>query len=357
MLWRWIYSLRMTPWMKKKVSRDQRPIAVLGAGSWGSALALLLSKKGYRVRLWGFDPEHVETLEKDRENKVYLPGVAFPATLFPTSDLEKAVGGSPTICMVVPSHGYRAVFKNLVRYLEEDSVVISAAKGIENETLQTMSQVMTDVLQSSRVDITVERAVLSGPSFAREVADEVPTAITMGCKNPIIAQELQNLFNTGYFRVYTSPDIIGLEVSAALKNIIAIAAGICDGLTFGMNARAALITRGLAEIARLGRELGAEPSTFYGLSGMGDLVLTCTGDLSRNRSVGLKLGSGQSLAEILDDMSMVAEGVKTTKSVYHLAKEKKVEMPIVEQVYQILYEDKDCRTAVNDLLNRELKPE
>lgn len=357
MLWLWIYWLRMTLGMKKRVSRDQRPIAVIGAGSWGSALALLLSKKGYLVRLWGFDQEHIKILEEDRENKRYLPGVRFPETLVPTSDLKKAVEGSPTICMVVPSHGYRAVFKNLVRHLEEDSVVISATKGVENETLQTMSQVMTDVLQRSKSGITAEHAVLSGPSFAREVADEVPTAITMGCKDHVIAQELQNIFNTGYFRVYTSGDIIGLEVSAALKNIIAIAAGICDGLSFGMNARAALITRGLAEIARLGRKLGAEPSTFYGLSGMGDLVLTCTGDLSRNRTVGLKLGSGQSLAQILADMSMVAEGVKTTKSVYQLAKEKKVEMPIVEQVYQILYKDKDCRTAVNDLLNRELKPE
>jgi glycerol-3-phosphate dehydrogenase (NAD(P)+) len=342
---------------RKKVSRDQRPIAVIGAGSWGTALALLLSKKGYAVRLWGSDPEHIGPLKEERENKRYLPGMTFPDSLVPTSDLKEAVDGSPTICMVVPSHGYRAVFQNLVEYLGEDSVVISAAKGIENETLQTMSQVMTDVLQNSKIKVTIEVAVLSGPSFAREVAEEVPTAITMGCKNTVIAQELQNIFNTGYFRVYTSRDIIGLEVSAALKNIIAIAAGICDGLKFGMNARAALITRGLAEISRFGIRMGAESSTFYGLSGMGDLVLTCTGDLSRNRSVGLKLGNGQTLNQILAEMSMVAEGVKTTSSVYNLAKEKKVEMPIVEQVYQILYEDKDSRTAVNDLLKRELKPE
>ena len=339
------------------MSRDQRPIAVIGAGSWGTALALLLSKKGHAVKLWGSNSEHIGTLKEDRENKHYLPGITFPDNLVPTSDLKKAVHGSPTICMVVPSHGYRAVFQNLVEYLGEDSVVISAAKGVENETLQTMSQVMAGVLQRSKINSTIELAVLSGPSFASEVADEVPTAITMGCKNMVIAQELQNIFNTGYFRVYTSKDIIGLEVSAALKNIIAIAAGICDGLKFGMNARAALITRGLAEISRFGIRMGAEPSTFYGLSGMGDLVLTCTGDLSRNRTVGLKLGSGQTLDQILDEMSMVAEGVKTTRSVYNLAKEKGVEMPILEQVYQILYENKDCRTAVNDLLKRELKPE
>jgi glycerol-3-phosphate dehydrogenase (NAD(P)+) len=220
-----------------------------------------------------------------------------------------------------------------------------------------MSQVMSDVLERSKTDHHPERAVLSGPSFAKEVADEVPTAITIGCKNKGIARELQQLFNAAYFRVYTSSDIIGLEVSAALKNIIAIAAGICDGLNFGMNARAALITRGLAEISRFGIKLGAEPATFYGLSGVGDLVLTCTGDLSRNRTVGLRLGKGQTLEQILADMSMVAEGVKTAKSVYQLAQQKQLEMPILEQVYQILYEDKDCRTAVKDLLGRELKPE
>jgi len=343
--------------MRKKLSRDQQPIAVIGAGSWGTALALLLSKKGYVVRLWGFDPEHVETLKKDRENKRYLPGIRFPDTLVPISNLKETVDGSPTICMVVPSHGFRAVFEKLVDYLGEGSVVISATKGVENDTLQTMSQIMTDVVQHSNRDVTIELAVLSGPSFAKEVAEEVPTAITMGCKNGGLAQELQNIFTTSYFRVYTSNDIIGLEISASLKNVIAIAAGICDGLDFGMNARAGLITRGLAEISRFGIKLGAEPSTFYGLSGMGDLVLTCTGDLSRNRTVGLKLGSGQTLDQILAEMSMVAEGVKTTRSVYNLAKEKGVEMPILEQVYQILYENKDSRTAVNDLLNRELKSE
>jgi len=356
-LLQWIYSLRTNQMKRKKLSRDQQPIAIIGAGSWGTALALLLSKKGYVVRLWGFDPEHVGTLKKDRENKRYLPGIRFPDTLFPISNLRETVDGSPTICMVVPSHGFRAVFEKLVDYLGEDSVVISATKGVENETLQTMSQIMADVVQHSNRDAAIELAVLSGPSFAKEVAEEVPTAITMGCKNGVLALELQNIFNTSNFRVYTSNDIIGLEISASLKNVIAIAAGICDGLDFGMNARAALITRGLAEISRFGIKLGAEPSTFYGLSGMGDLVLTCTGDLSRNRTVGLKLGSGQTLDQILDEMSMVAEGVKTTRSLYNLAKEKGVEMPILEQVYQILYENKDSRTAVNDLLKRELKPE
>jgi len=338
-------------------NREQHPIAVIGAGSWGTALALHLSKKGCSVRLWGVDPHHVEKLQQERQNTRYLPGMLFPETLSPTDNLKEAVSGSPTICMVVPSHGYRDVFEKVVGCLDNDAVIISATKGVENGTLQTMSQIMADVINGSEKIISIERAVLSGPSFAKEVAEEVPTAITMGCKDAVIASELQKLFNTGYFRVYTSTDLIGLEVSAALKNIIAIAAGICDGLKFGMNARAALITRGLAEITRLGIKMGAEPATFYGLSGMGDLVLTCTGDLSRNRTVGLKLGKGQLLDQILDEMSMVAEGVKTTKSVYHLAKEQHVEMPILEQVYRILYEDKDCRTAVNDLLGRDLKAE
>ena len=339
------------------MNRVGQPIAVIGAGSWGTALALLLSKKNYTVKLWDFDPEHIGTLKKERENRRHLPGMTFPYTLLPTSNLQEAVAAVPTVCMVVPSHGYRAVFQSLVGHLGNDTVVVSATKGIENDTLQTMSQIMSDILLKSKNKTKPELAVLSGPSFAKEVAEEVPTAITIGCRDETIAQELQQIFSTGYFRVYTSPDIIGLEVSAALKNIIAIAAGICDGLNFGMNARAALITRGLAEISRFGIKLGADPSTFYGLSGMGDLVLTCTGDLSRNRTVGLKLGKGQTLDQILAEMSMVAEGVKTARSVYHLASEKHLEMPILEQVYKILYENKDSRTAVNDLLNRELKPE
>ncbi len=343
----------MEAWM----NRLEQPIAVVGAGSWGTALALLLSKKNYAVRLWDFDPEHIGALKKERENKRHLPGILFPDTLIPTANLQEAVTAAPTICMVIPSHGYRAVFQSLVGHLANDAVIVSATKGIENDTLQTMSQIMNDILKDVKNKSKPQCAVLSGPSFAKEVAEEVPTAITIGCNNEIIARELQQIFSTGYFRVYTSSDIIGLEVSASLKNVIAIAAGICDGLNFGMNARAALITRGLAEISRFGVTLGADPATFYGLSGMGDLVLTCTGDLSRNRTVGLKLGRGQTLDQILAEMSMVAEGVRTAKSVYHLAREKQLEMPILEQVYKILYENKDSRTAVNDLLNRELKPE
>ena len=335
---------------------EKRSIAVIGAGSWGTALALLLGRKGHSINLWDFDPDHIACLERDRQNKKYLPGIDFPQSITPYSDLEETVVGSRHILMVVPSHGYRSVFQNLVKHLKPGAAIISATKGVENDTLQTMSQVMEETVRLSDLD-KIDIGVLSGPSFAKEVANKVPTAVTIGCKNKDRAEELQHLFNTDYFRVYRSNDLIGLEISAALKNIIAIAAGICDGLEFGLNARAALITRGLAEISRLGIKLGADPATFYGLSGVGDLVLTCTGDLSRNRTVGLNLGKGLSLQQILDEMAMVAEGVKTTRSAYQLARKQDVEMPILEQVYQILYEDKDCRAAVSDLLSRALKQE
>jgi len=341
----------------KKLSKKKSLVSVVGAGSWGTALALLLAKNGHTVKLWDFDSDHISSLKEHKENRKYLPGCLFPDTLVPIKDLADTVRLSPIICMVVPSHGFRSVFETMIGYVSDQTIIVSATKGVENESLLTMSQVMTQVLAAQRFSKSTELAVLSGPSFAREVADEVPTAVTIGCKNKNAAEILQNIFTSNYFRVYTSNDIIGLEISASLKNVVAIAAGICDGLGFGTNTRAALITRGLVEISRLGLTLGAEPATFYGLSGMGDLVLTCTGDLSRNRTVGLKLGEGKKLDQILSEMSMVAEGVKTTKSAYQLASEKGAEMPILEQVYKILYEGKDCREAVNDLLTREPKAE
>jgi len=241
--------------------------------------------------------------------------------------------------------------------LEKQCIIVSAVKGIENETLMTMTQVMTEVLGTELQEKEVELAVLSGPSFAKEVALGMPTAVTIGCCHIENAQKLQHIFGTERFRVYASNDIIGLEISAALKNIIAIAAGISDGLGYGLNSRAALITRGLSEIKRLGVLMGADPQTFFGLSGLGDLVLTCTGDLSRNRTVGLKMGQGKKLSAILQEMEMVAEGVKTTQSVYELAQRFKVDMPILEQVYLILYKNKDCSAAVMDLLTREMRIE
>jgi len=259
--------------------------------------------------------------------------------------------------MVVPSHGYRKVFKSLIPFLQPGTFLVSAVKGIEIGSRQTMCQIMETELANASVSGTMHTGVLSGPSFADEVATGQPTAVTIGFSEKAAAEAVQHLFSTDFFRVYTSTDIIGLEISAAMKNVIAIAAGISDGIGYGLNTRAALITRGLAEITRLGVKLGANPLTFSGLGGMGDLVLTCTGSLSRNRTVGLKLGEGRTLAQALSEMTMVAEGVKTTKSCYNLAAAVGVEMPILEQTYQVLYEDKICRQAVQDLFKRRLKDE
>jgi glycerol-3-phosphate dehydrogenase (NAD(P)+) len=331
--------------------------AVVGAGSWGTALAKLLSDKGYRISLWGHRQEHVAEITSNRENLTYLPGFKLSDNLSATSDLAAAVSGQPVVLMVVPSHGYREVFRRLLPHLSDNTYVISAVKGIENDTLMTMDQVMEDELAKISVPPVLHFGVLAGPSFAKEVAAGVPTAVTVAAKTKEDALFCQQLFNAPLFRVYASTDLIGMELSGALKNPIAISAGICDGLGYGTNTRAALITRGLAEITRLGVKMGAQPLTFAGLAGMGDLVLTCTGDLSRNRQVGLKLGQGKKIKEIVAEMEMVAEGVKTTKSAWNLARREGVDMPILEQVYQVIYEDMDCAEAVKTLLARSLKEE
>jgi glycerol-3-phosphate dehydrogenase (NAD(P)+) len=331
--------------------------AVVGAGSWGTALAKLLSDKGYRISLWGHRQEHVAEITSNRENVTYLPGFKLSDNLTATSDLAAAVSSQPVVLMVVPSHGYREVFRRLLPHLSDNTYVISAVKGIENDTLMTMDQVMEDELAKISVPPTLHFGVLAGPSFAKEVAAGVPTAVTVAAKTKEEALFCQQLFNAPLFRVYASTDLIGMELSGALKNPIAIAAGICDGLGYGTNTRAALITRGLAEITRLGVKMGAQPLTFAGLAGMGDLVLTCTGDLSRNRQVGLKLGQGKKIKQIVAEMEMVAEGVKTTKSAWNLARREGVEMPILEQVYRVIYEDMDCAEAVKTLLARSLKEE
>lgn len=336
---------------------EVRKIAVVGAGSWGTAIAGVLSGKGLRTTLWGHNEEAVALLQQNRENKKYLPGYLFPASLEIEYDLKEAVTGADVVCMVVPSHGYRKVFEKLIPYIKTGASVVSAVKGIENSSLMTMTQVMGQSLGSNLTAKNIHLSVLSGPSFAKEVAQGLPTLVTLGCEDLNVARSLQKVFVTERFRVYAARDVIGLEISAALKNIVAIAAGISDGLGYGLNSRAALITRGLAEITRMGVAMGAESSTFSGLSGMGDLVLTCTGDLSRNRTVGLKLGEGKKLPQILEEMDMVAEGVKTTQSVHDLVADMDVDMPILEQVYQILYKNKECSSAVTDLLTRELKVE
>ena len=329
--------------------------AVIGAGSWGTSLAILLARKGEQVSLWGHEPEHIEELKKNRENTTFLPGFKLPAALALTSDLKEAVTNAQCVVMVVPSHAFRGVYKEVLPLLAESTLVVSAVKGIEIGTRMTMNEVMVD--ESKQSHHKYHYGVLSGPSFAKEVAENQPTAVTVAFKNEDAAIAVQNLFSTEHFRTYSSADVIGLEISGAMKNIIAIAAGISDGLGYGLNTRAALITRGLAEISRVGVALGADKATFAGLGGMGDLVLTCTGDLSRNRTVGLALGAGKKLDHILAEMTMVAEGVKTTKSCYNLAKKMDVDIPILDQVYQVIYENKSCRAAVNDLFGRDLKKE
>ncbi len=332
--------------------------AVIGSGSWGTALGVLLARNKYSVNLWGHNKGQLELLKKDRENSKYLPGINFPERLSVVTTLEKAMKGASIVVMAIPSHAFRAIFCRVAPLLESNSRIISATKGIENDTLCTMSQVMLDKsCLKKKKERKIEIGVLSGPSFAKEVALCIPTAVTIAFDNIHSAQEVQKLFGNEYFRVYSSRDIIGLEISAALKNVIAIAAGVSDGLGYGLNTRAALITRGLAEIRRLGRSCLAEESTFSGLSGLGDLILTCTGDLSRNRMVGLQLGKGHKIDQIVKDMCMVAEGVKTAKSVHDLASKLNIEMPISEQIYQIIYNNKSCSSAVNDLLKRDLKSE
>ena len=330
-------------------------IGVVGAGSWGTALADLLARIGHRVTLWAYEADLVLRMRETRENDLYLPDISLHEGLEFTSSLAEVANGRELILLVPPSQLMRRVLRELLPHLKDGRVLVSASKGIENDSLMTMSQVISEELEV--LGRKAELAFLSGPSFAREVAKGLPTAVVAAAEDAQVAKLVQKVFSGERFRVYTNSDVIGIEFGGALKNVMALAAGIADGLGFGSNTRAALITRGLSEMTRLGVAAGAERQTFSGLAGMGDLVLTCTGDLSRNRSVGLELGRGKSLQEILAGMNMVAEGVKTTISTYQLAVKLKVSAPITEQVYKILEEGKDPRQAVTDLLHRSLKSE
>ncbi len=329
-------------------------IGVIGAGAWGTALANLLANKGFNVALWVFEPEVCADILEKRENKVFLPGVSLSANIWPSNDLDQVAANKEMLLLVVPSHVFRSVAVRMVHHPTEKSLIVTATKGIETETHLTVSSILKQLLPprlQSRI------AVLSGPSFAREVAKQIPTAVTVAAFDPEVARAVQSIFATPYFRVYTSGDVVGVELGGALKNVIAIAAGISDGLGLGYNTRAALITRGITEIQRLGIRLGADRETFMGLAGIGDLVLTCTGKLSRNWTVGYKIGQGMKLEAILSEMRMVAEGVKTTRSVYNMSRKMGAEMPIVEQVYRILYEDLDPNEALQVLMSRNLKHE
>jgi glycerol-3-phosphate dehydrogenase (NAD(P)+) len=329
-------------------------IAVIGAGGWGTALASLLVSGGHHVRLWVRRAALYQQLRDKRENSLYLPGISLPETLSYTTSLAEAVSRAELLVLAVPSHAMREVALAVKPRLERTSLLVSVSKGIEEETLQTMSAVLTEVLGES---LRERVAVLSGPSFAVEVARGLPTAVTVAAQVADVYAIFQRVFASSRFRVYTTADVVGVEVGGAVKNVIAIAAGVSDGLGYGHSARAALITRGLAEIVRLAVRMGAEPQTLSGLSGMGDLVLTCTSDLSRNHRVGVQLGKGADIGAVLQGMTMVAEGVRTCRSVFSLAQRLEVEMPIVEQVYALLYTGKPSRQVVVDLLAREVKPE
>jgi glycerol-3-phosphate dehydrogenase (NAD(P)+) len=329
-------------------------VTVLGAGSWGTAIAKGLADRGHRVRLWARREDQARGIQETRENSTYLPGLRLPDNLTATHDLERALSGSQGVYVVVPSHGLRQVVREALPFMPSRGPIVTATKGIENESLHWMTQVLEDVLPS---EMHGRVCALGGPSFAREVAAGMPSAVCLASRDHAVGLTAQEQLAGERFRVYTTEDVVGVEIGGALKNVMAIAAGAADGLGFGHNARAALITRGLAEMARLGQALGANPLTLAGLSGLGDLVLTCTGDLSRNRRVGLEMGSGRTLTEVLADMRMVAEGVRTAKSAYDLAKRESVEMPITTEVYLALYEGKPPIEAVTSLLSRTLRSE
>ncbi|ENM5904807.1 NAD(P)H-dependent glycerol-3-phosphate dehydrogenase [Vibrio mimicus] len=328
-------------------------MTVIGAGSYGTSLAISLARNGANIVLWGHEAEHMARLEADRANHEFLPGIAFPETLIVETDLQKAVQACRDLLVVVPSHVFGIVLKSLQPHLRADSRICWATKGLEPETGRLLQDVAHDVLGDN-----YPLAVLSGPTFAKELAMGMPTAISVASPDAQFVRDLQEKIHCSKtFRVYANSDFIGMQLGGAVKNVIAIGAGMSDGIGFGANARTALITRGLAEMTRLGAALGAQPETFMGMAGLGDLVLTCTDNQSRNRRFGLALGQGKDVDTAQADIGQVVEGYRNTKEVWMLAKRMGVEMPIVEQIYQVLYQGKDARLAAQDLLARDKKME
>ncbi|EPZ8124959.1 NAD(P)H-dependent glycerol-3-phosphate dehydrogenase [Yersinia enterocolitica] len=328
-------------------------MTVIGAGSYGTALAITLARNGHQVVLWGHDPKHIQTLQQDRCNQAFLPDVPFPDTLLLETDLARALAASRDVLVVVPSHVFGAVLNQLKPHLRPDARIVWATKGLEAETGRLLADVAREVLGES-----IPLAVVSGPTFAKELAAGLPTAIALASTDEQFSEDLQQLLHCGKsFRVYSNPDFIGVQLGGAVKNVIAIGAGMSDGIGFGANARTALITRGLAEMTRLGSALGADPSTFMGMAGLGDLVLTCTDNQSRNRRFGIMLGQGLGVQEAQDKIGQVVEGYRNTKEVLALAQRNGVEMPITEQIYQVLYSHKNAREAALTLLGRTKKDE
>ena len=330
------------------------PIAIIGAGGWGTALAITMARAEREVRLWVYEPYLVETIIATRENPIYLPSARVPESVRVSNSMRDVLSGAPIVIIAVPSHVYRSVLSEIRPLLNPEMSFVSAAKGIENGTLMRMSEVVVDVLKPAFLP---KVAAISGPTFAPEVARGEPTALVVASPDERLRLFLQRELSAPRFRLYTNSDLIGVEVGAAVKNIIAIAAGVVDGLGLGSNTTAALITRGLAEIMRLVDACGGRRETLAGLAGLGDLVLTSYGSLSRNRRVGVALGQGRHIDEVISNMRMVAEGVKTAKSTVALARKLNVEMPIAEKMYSVLYEGLQPQDAISDLLERRLKEE
>jgi len=328
------------------------PIAVLGAGSWGTALAIHLADSGHEVLLWGNDPEHMQLLAEQRCNKQYLPGVPFPDLLHTTADLEQALASPAWILIAIPSHAYRSFLRENAHLFKEHAGIAWASKGLEHGTGKLIHQVVAEELPQCK-----KTAVMSGPTFANEVARNLPTSITVASASKDFSRQISDDLHSGRFRVYLSSDLIGVELGGSMKNVLAIAAGAADGLGFGANTRAALITRGLAEMMRLGKAMGAKRETFMGLAGMGDLILTCTDNQSRNRRTGLLLAQGKTLEQVHKEIGQAIEGIKTAKEVVQLARKHHIEVPISEQVYRVLYENRPIDEAVKTLLSRKSSTE
>ena len=326
-------------------------VGIMGAGSWGTALALLLHKNGHKVTVWSISEEEVEMLSKEREHKSKLPGVKLPEDMEFTSDLEAALTGRDFIVMAVPSPFTRSTAKKMCPYIKEGQIIVDVAKGIEESTLMTLSQQIEQEIPQADV------AVLSGPSHAEEVGRGLPTTVVIGAKTKKTAEYLQGMFMSEVFRVYISPDILGMELGGSLKNVIALAAGIADGMGYGDNTKAALITRGIAEIARLGVKMGGSIESFTGLTGIGDLIVTCASVHSRNRKAGYLMGQGKSMEEAMKEVKMVVEGVYSTKAAVKLGEKYGVSLPIIDKVNEILFQGKDPREAVNELMLRDSKTE
>ncbi|YCA12534.1 NAD(P)H-dependent glycerol-3-phosphate dehydrogenase [Bacillus sp. AK128] len=324
-------------------------VTVVGAGSWGTALAIVLADNGYQVRLWAHKAAQIDEINHKRTNEKYLPGIVLPDNVKGYTSLNQSLDGIETIILAVPTKAIREVMAQIREILKKPITIVHVSKGIEPDTFKRVSEVITEEMPA---DLLVDVVVLSGPSHAEEVSRRQPTTVTVACENMVSAEKVQDMFINQHLRVYTNPDVVGVEIGGALKNIIALAAGITDGLGYGDNAKAALITRGLAEIARLGVAMGANPLTFAGLTGIGDLIVTCTSVHSRNWRAGNLLGKGQSLDEVLENMGMVVEGVRTTKAAYQLARKMNVSMPITNALYDVLFNDKTPKEAVDSLMAR-----